>query len=344
VRIIAASLTATLGSAVLSLTGCAAGSPSQAYAPPGPSAVQAQSRPFADIARSGRALRFLTLARFRQPTPRDMKPTKDRRPKDLYVSDLGTAAVEVLENTTYKNVGTITKGLVSPDGDFVDAAGNLYVADYDGVYIQEYKPGAKSPSFTYKRGMIDPVDVSVDSHGNVYEADYDGWYVNEYAQKSNAVINSCSPGGGVEGVAVDASNDVFVAYNTTASGSGEIAEYKGGLAGCNEKVLNVTLHFAGGMVVDAEDNLIVVDQTAPAVDIIARPYYSSIAGTLGSGFYVAPFHVTLGKSNKLAFVSDYYDVFVVDYHHHRGSLVTTLGSAYGWTYPAGAADDPNAVY
>ena len=157
-----------------------------------------------------------------------MTLAKDPRPKDLYISDVRT--VVLLKNGTYKDAGTIVKGLVSPDGDFVDAAGNFYAADYDAVDIQEYKPGGKSPSFTYKRGMIDPVTVSVDSHGNVYEADYDGRYVNEYAQKSNTVMNSCSPGGGVEGVAVDASDDVFVDYNENASGSGKIAEYKGGFS------------------------------------------------------------------------------------------------------------------
>jgi hypothetical protein len=248
--------------------------------------------------------------------------------------------VILLKNGSYKSAGTITKGLVSPDGDFVDAAGNFYVADYDGVDIQEYNPGGTSPSFTYRHGMIDPVNVSVDSQGNVYEADYDGWYVNEYAQKSNRVVNSCSPGGGVQGVAVDANGDVFVDYNENASGTGKIAEYKGSLAGCHETVFAPTLAFAGGMVLDAQGDLIVVDQTAPAVDVIVPPY-SSIKGQLGSG-YIAPFHVTLAKNNKRAFVADYLDVFVVKYP--SGSLYKSLGSANGFAAPAGAVDDPNAVY
>jgi hypothetical protein len=40
---------------------------------------------------------------------------------------------------------------------------------------------------------------------------------------------------------------------------------------------------ASGIAVDKQDNLIVCDENAPAVDIIAPPY-TSITGTLGSGW------------------------------------------------------------
>jgi hypothetical protein len=333
-------LIAGLGSVVFSLAACSAEPQSQASGSTSSVLPLGQLGLAANAARSGRSPRFLRLAPFAQPVQHGLRSAKERIPKDLYVSSLFPDEVVVLRNTTYKNVSTITKGLVSPNGDFVDATGKLYVADYDGIDIQEYEPGRKSPSFTYKNGMIDPVDVSVDSHGNVYEADYDGLYVNEYAQRSNTVLNSCSPGGGVEGVAEDANGDVFVAYNQNASGSGKIAEYKSGLDGCHEKVLKVSLAFAGGMVLDAQGNLIVADQNAPAVDVIAPPY-SRIKRKLGSG-YLGPFHVTLDKANKLAFVSDYYDVFVVDYP--SGSLAATLGSGLGWEVPAGAVDSENAVY
>jgi hypothetical protein len=338
VRIISLALTATLGGLVLCVAGCAPESQSQAYGHLDSAVPQTQQRSLGDRARSGRSLRYLTLPRLPQPTLQGSKLARSRDSKVLYISDF--RSVLLYKNGSYKHAGSITKGLVSPDGDYVDAAGNFYVADYDGAYIQEYKSGGKSPSFTYRHGMIDPTNVSVDTHGNVYEADYNGWYVNEYAQKSNAVINSCSPGGGVEGVAVDANGDVFVDYNQSSYGMGRIAEYKGGLAGCNETTFSVSLDFAGGMVLDAHGNLIVVDQTAPAVDVIAPPY-SSISGTCGSG-YLAPFMVTLNKSNNLAFVTDLYDVYVVDYPS-CSPAAPPIGFPYGEA-PAGAVDSENAVY
>jgi hypothetical protein len=346
VRTASAALTATFGSVLFSLAACSAGSQFTESAQPGQGVARLQRTSAADGARSGRSPRGLVLVRFAQAEPPGAKAAKNTALKNLYVSDFVPQNVLVLKNSTHKSADTISEGLVTPDGDFVDAAGNLYVSDYGGVHIQEYKPGGKSPSFTYEYRMIDPVDVSVDSHANVYEADYDGRYVNEYSQRSNTVIDSCSPGGGVEGVAVDANDDVFVDYNKNLYGSGKIAEYKGGLAGCHKRVFNVALGFAGGMALDAQDNLVVVDQNAPAVDVIAPPY-SRITGTLGSG-YLAPFHVTLSKNNKLAFVADLYDVFVINYP--SGSLAVTLGNAqasgrgYGFVLPAGAVAYPNAVY
>jgi len=257
--------------------------------------------------------------------------------KDLYVSSqYVTHDVVVLENGTYKKVGSISKGLVSPDGDYVDRAGNLYVADYDGINIQEYKPGDNSPSFTYRHAMTDPINVSVDKEGNVYEADYDGYYVNEYAPKSNTVINSCSLGGGVEGVAIDANGDVFVDYNEDPTGPGKIAEYRGGLKGCHGTVLGATVDLAGGMVLDAKNNLVVADQSAAAVDEIAPPY-SKITGTLGRD-YTYLFHVTLNKENTLAFVAGLY-LYVVAYP--SGKRIATIKKPF---FPAGAVDASNAVY
>jgi hypothetical protein len=263
---------------------------------------------------------------------------------DLYVTAYGGTTLDILKNKTYKQVGGISDGLEGADGDFLDLQGNLYVANWSGVTIAEYAPGGESPSFTYSASMTDPVNVTVDTHQNVYDADYSGEAVNEYAQQSNTVTESCDPGGEVEGVAVDKHNDVFVSYNiyTTKVTGAQIAEYKGGLAGCSETVFSLDLAFAGGMVLDKKGNLVVCDQGNSVVDVIPPPY-TSVSRTIGSGLS-DPFHVTLNKSNKLAFVTDLSndDVEVIDYR--TGSVVRTLGTSQGLTNPAGAVDGPNAVY
>jgi sugar lactone lactonase YvrE len=271
-----------------------------------------------------------------------LRPARSRQrgANDLYVSDLGTSKVEILKNGRWEEIGEISSGIQGPDGDYVDSNRNFYIANYLGPNIEEYKPATTQPSFTYKSGMKDPVDVSADAQGNVYEADYNGAFVAEYAQGQDSVINACFPGGNVEGVAIDSSNDVFVAYNT--KNEARIAEYPGGLSGCHKKLLGVKLQYAGGIAVDNKGNLIACDQAAVSVDVIAPPY-TTVSATLGSGFE-SPFHVTLNRKNTLVFVADvaWGDVQVLAYP--GGASVADLGTSNGIQDATGAVDGENAVY
>lgn len=266
--------------------------------------------------------------------------------KDLYVTDQGLNAVELLANGTYKNVGSISNGISSPQGDFLDKKGNLYVANAGGrPDITEYAPGGTSPSFTYSAGMTDPLVVTVDGAGNVYEFDYQGSSINEYAQGVNAVLHSC-PVSGPYGVAVDASGDVFVDA-PSSSGATIIYEYIGGLIKhghpyrCYPTTLGATVYRGAGMALDNNNDLIVCDDFTESVDIIDPPY-SGVTRTLGSG-YADPYAVTLNKDNVLAFVTDLLlnEVFVYDYK--TNTLVATIGSGNGIELPNSAVDGPNAV-
>jgi serine/threonine-protein kinase len=291
-----------------------------------------------EAARTGVAPRFMTILHFDKAFAHSAKP--DGAAKDLYVSDFDNAAINILRNRTYKFVGAIP--LDDPDGNFADTAGNLYVASPSGNDISEYAPGATSPMFTYTSGMSDPVGVSVDTRGNVYEADYSpSGFVNEYAQESNAIAETCSLGGQVEGVAIDRRDDVFVDY-IPSGGGGKIVEYKHGLKRCKATAIPVSLGFPGGMVLDKSGNIVVCDQNAPAVDIIAPPY-RRVTRTLGSD-YSDPFHITIDKDNHLAFVTDVNDAVVRVLKYPSGAEVTTLGGANGLAIPSSAVDGVNAVY
>jgi len=104
-------------------------------------------------------------------------------------------------------------------------------------------------------------------------------------------------------------------------------------------VLPITLGFAGGMVIDKQGDLVVCDQTAPAVDIIAAPY-TSVTGTLGSG-WIDPFHVTIDKAGTQAYVADNGAAAVQVLTYPGGSSVATLGSANGLSSPSSAVDSKN---
>jgi DNA-binding beta-propeller fold protein YncE len=323
--------TAAVAAATL-LAGCSGESPGTGSTIPGSGMTQNSARPLSDlgVAPARHHHRYLGL-------------------KDLYVADITNNAIEILANGTYKNVGSISYGISYPVDDFLDKKGNLYVANaYPYSNIMEYAPGKTTPSFTYNAGMFGPQGVSVDGAGNVYEVDFSLGSVNEYAQGSNVVLHTC-PVANPEGVAIDASGNVFVdALNTALNGT-NIIEYIGGLIKrghpyrCQPTTLGATLVFGAGMVLDNNNDLVVCDQNgnSPAVDIIAPPY-SRITRTLGSG-YSDPYHVTLNKSNALAFVADagLDEVFV--YAYKTNTLVATLGSGNGLAAPFSAVDGPNAV-
>jgi len=306
----------------------------QSTPPPAVSGPQVQTLSVNVQHASGAALE----PQYKQPvTQLDMRPDKaiNLGLNKLAVSDFGTEAVEIL-NTTGKETGTISKGLIHPDGDWYDSQGNLYVADYGGVDVQEYAPNGTSPAFTYSAGLIDPVDVTADTQDDVFVADYDNGAqsgtVTEYAQESNDITYQCEPGGSVEGVAVDKSGDVFASYN--AGGAAKIVEYKGGLSGCAGTVLKVTLSYAGGLVVDEKNDLVACDQTAGVVDIIKSPYTKVSSKIKG---FSEPFHVGLNAGNKLLFVADVVKAEVFVDKYPSGSSYTTLGSANGLSDPAGVA-------
>ena len=264
--------------------------------------------------------------------------------RDLYVLDGGE--VKLFKNHLYSPDGVITYGAGDGQADFLDAVGNLYVADDLTPMVSEFSPGATTPSFSYNAGMIDPSNVAVDRKGDVFETDFaygGSGFVNEYAKNVNSVLRHCSLGNPAGGIALDSANDVFVDYRHLAKSL--IVEYKGGLAGCHATKLGVRFSFAGGMAVDRNGNLIVCDLVTPAVDVIAPPY-NAVTRVLGSG-YVYPYNVAINRENTKVFVvdadgGDENALDVIEYS--SGAVVKRLGSKQGLFDPVGVTDGPNAVY
>jgi hypothetical protein len=288
------------------------------------------------VSPSGIAPKFLGMQRFHQTAHGHGVKTPGGA-KSLYVDDVGTNAVDVLANNSWTFQSSFNGSINGPDGNWADKKGRVYVANYAGSYVTEYDKSGNL-LFTYSSGVSDAVGVSTDKKGNVFEADFVGNYVNEYAQQSNTVVATCYPGGYVEGVAVNKKGDVFVDW--TDFYTGYITEYAGGLAGCNGTVLGATVGFPGGMVLDKHNNLVICDQYS-GVDIIAPPY-NTVSSQLASGFY-DPFHVTLSKNNKQAYVADAGTGYVTVLSYPGGSTLATLNSSNGITFAYSAVDGKNFV-
>jgi hypothetical protein len=268
-----------------------------------------------------------------------VRPARRRNAHDLYVTDQTSNAVDIIDDRNYRDVGSITTGISTPGGVFLDKRGNVYVANSGGGTVTEYPPGQTSPSVTYSAGMVYPAKVTVDSHGDVFETDVDG-NVREYFQGINTVIAQCQPfPNQLDGVAVDSSGDVFVAYYTGSVGN--IVEYAGGLHGCNATTLGISLSYPAGIALDNNRNLIACDPFNHEVDVIAPPY-TSVTRTIGG--WAFPWGVTLNKSNTRLFVTDIVAATVTIVDYATGANLRVLGSANGIGQPEDAVEEPNAVY
>ena len=337
---------AAIGSALILLTACSGGSQSSTSVVPG-SGMSMTSHSISELVKTGIAPKFFPLLRFHRTKAHRLQGTG---PRHILVDDAGAGNISAIDNdVTWANDGQITSGVAGPDGNFVDASHNFYEADYVNLVINEFPHIGgtdwigSTPSFVYNSGLTDPIGVAADSSGNVYAANWNfgaNGAVVEYAQGSNTPINTCSVAGGVQGVAIDKAGDVFASVVTSAVGS--IVEFTGGLSGCASTTLPISFGFLGGIAIDKGGNLLVCDQTGAAVDVIAPPY-TSITGTLGSG-YIAPFHVTIYKTNKVALVTDDAAAAVDILSYPSGSLIFQLNSSEGLVDPYSAVYGANAVY
>jgi hypothetical protein len=265
----------------------------------------------------------------------------------LYVSDDGSKSVEILANKTYSKIGTITAGLNGPDGDWIDAGGNLYVANYKGRNVTEYKPGRTQPACTYSSGLRNPINVTTDASGNVFVVDWnyggrDGkGYVVQYAQCVDTVVKSYVVPGGAQGAAIDSSGNVFASYLTSGptGATGALVEFTAGSS--KPKLLGATYGYPGGMVIDKNGNLLVCDQTHGELALVPPPYSAVSANYSG---FSGPFHVALTQAETLLFIADPVAGKVDVLTYPLGILKKTLGKTQGLVTPFGVSDAPNAVF
>src|SRR5579871_2483626 len=187
----------------------------------------------------------------------------------LYVADQSAATIEIYKQkgSNQQPIGSITEGVSGADGLFVDSKGKLYVCNFGNGTVTVYPRGATSPSETLT-GAGSPIDVVTAPNGTVYVANFnsgtDGTVL-EYPKGQTTpskTIVTLGSGSYPEGLALDSSNDLFVAYQSTG---GEVLEFKpGSSSGQN---LGIHVGAVGGLTIDHHNDLLLDDQALPGVDV-----------------------------------------------------------------------------
>ncbi len=97
---------------------------------------------------------------------------QSRRGDLLYVSDDGRAEIQVFSYPRLKLVGTLT-GVIDPEGECTDAAGDVFVANTGSDDVSEFAHGGDTPIANYVDPYHDPFACSVDpTTGNLAVTEY----------------------------------------------------------------------------------------------------------------------------------------------------------------------------
>jgi DNA-binding beta-propeller fold protein YncE len=189
----------------------------------------------------------------------------------LYVGDDGNGSVDIfpLTGPNKKQIGSISNGMRAPWGLSVDANGSLYVANSGNGTVTVYPYGSSSPSMTYSKGVHEPLYALADSAGHVFVCGRDAGTHNkglvfEYNVGTNVPIAHARLGSEDDGMAEDASGNLYVAFRHTGPHS-SIAEFGPGLS--NKRLLGMTINQPQGLLVDSGGNIVVAESASDNIEV-----------------------------------------------------------------------------
>lgn len=258
----------------------------------------------------------------------------------VYLSDEGGQTVYLFPQRGQNQapVGKITSGLAAPNGLFVDASENLYVCNFGGGTVTVYHRGKLTPYRTLT-GAGSAIDVVVGLDGWVYVSDWDSGSAGrllEYAPKHDKPSKIVAVNGGPEGLALDKNDDLFLAYNDVTAGDGEVLEFKPkSTTGTN---LGIHIGNAGGATIDSKQNLLVVDQNVPGVDVF--PPGATKPSKQITGFSLA-FDIALTSDDARLWVTTPFTA-LTDVSYPAGQKVDTIDNTFTSAY--GVATSPHGSY
>ena len=262
--------------------------------------------------------------------PRQAPPAAEQAPitatgdAEIFVANGRSSSIDIYQkNPPHHLLGEITKGLAGPNAMAVDASGNLFVSNVDSQTVAVYPPGATSPSRVYTRGwnerLTNPLTVAIGPDGTMYLINYTHIGMNsqvlKYPPGQMHPSMMIALNGGGDGLAVDPSNNLYVAYNGPTGG--RILKFAPGSKTGQD--LGIQLGFAGGLALDKKLDLVACDQTAPAVDVF--PPGATSPSIVLKGSFTNPYGLAFGKFFARLYVADSAGDNVLIFSYPDGAVI-----------------------
>jgi hypothetical protein len=256
----------------------------------------------------------------------------------VYVADENGQAVYIFPQAGKNQapIGKITAGVLAPNGLFVDRYRKLYVCNFGGGTVTVYRHGSITPLLTLT-GAGSAIDVVVGRDGTVYVSNWDSGSAGtllEYPKGQTTPSVTININGASEGLALDSSNNLYVAYNDKTAFDGEVLKFApGGTVGTN---LGIHVMYVGGATMDSSNNLLLVDQNIPGVDVF--PPGATQPSKQIKGFSLA-FDIALTKGDSKLWVTDPGGARVNEVSYPAGTITNTISNTI--TSAFGVATSPD---
>lgn len=213
----------------------------------------------------------------------DVKADRHHKRRLLYISSFYSDEVDIYNLKTGALKGTLT-GFSNPQGECVDAKGDVWVANTDASDVEEFARGATSPTKTLQDSGYYPVGCAINPKtgdlavSNIFSTgDTNGGVV--IFSKASGSGTSYSVSNVAEGffVGYDNNGDLFVDGHPVLFGSGfAFAELPSGSSSFETITLNQSIGFPGGVGFDGK--YVTVDDQ----DASNTVYQFTISGTSGT--------------------------------------------------------------
>lgn len=196
----------------------------------------------------------------RYASPAWRRTTKPARAKRfIYVADQGNGQIVIFPEagTLQSPIGTISVGINSPYGLYVDRHGALYVANQGNNTVTVYPKGATSPSLTYSKDLDRPLYPVVDARGDLFVGSANSGAVVEYLASGTKGYRILQTAGvEADGMDFDPSGTLYVAYRDRF-GAGSVEAFAAGAM--QGRIIGMSLNQPQGVIVDSHYKVLVVE-------------------------------------------------------------------------------------